>query len=576
MASVSNQKTPMTESSNPITLKLDLSTPAEMADLFKRCDLECFTGPENQPDHQENSLLKSADLQSKIQKVANLLKKENSSNPIVIFSGCGTSGRLGYLAKVAFQESNLLPHCQFEYLIAGGDKALLTSQEAHEDKPLEGLDDLHKILNDKYQNNYSHVIMICITCGMSAPYCAGQLEYALNTDKFIPVLISFNTVENARKIPIPTWNNRTFSEVALKIDQAQKENQQAFIINPSLGGEHVTGSSRMKGGTATKAILDAIFLTAVFEDSKPLDHLQKMYDSIITYYSNNSELIAELITKGGQALMEDKSIIYLGQQKEGALGLIDGTECKPTYGATLNDVRGFVQGGFPALNNNEGDISHYGDEFKIDFQDLEILVKNDTIKPGIVIVHDSPLGSSSSFNMPKNLNFDIQPICLKFPFQDINQNPKTPNDWTKILISQLLYKLTYNCISTGAHVLKGKVMQNFMIDVSLTNLKLFVRGRELIRRFIPNLDIQTAVNYLLMSIYGVDQLNDEITQITDEQHVSNATKAAVEKGMIVPVAIILAAYREVKRQKDFTIEDARKLLAGNPRCRQVLVEILQN
>ena len=115
-----------------------------------------------------------------------------------------------------------------------------------------------------------------------------------------------------------------------------------------------------------------------------------------------------------------------------------------------------------------------------------------------------------------------------------------------------------------------------MIDVSLTNLKLFVRGRELIRRFIPNLDIQTAVNYLLMSIYGVDQLNDEITQITDEQHVSNATKAAVEKGMIVPVAIILAAYREVKRQKDFTIEDARKLLAGNPRCRQVLVEILQN
>ena len=123
--------------------------------------------------------------------------------------------------------------------------------------------------------------------------------------------------------------------------------------------------------------------------------------------------------------------LYLGQQKEGALGLIDGTECKPTYGATLNDVRGFVQGGFPALNNNEGDISHYGDEFKIDFQDLEILVKNDTIKPGIVIVHDSPLGSSSSFNMPKNLNFDIQPICLKFPFQDINQNPKTPKQQKK-------------------------------------------------------------------------------------------------------------------------------------------------
>ena len=112
-----------------------------------------------------------------------------------------------------------------------------------------------------------------------------------------------------------------------------------------------------------------------------------------------------------------------------------------------------------------------------------------------------------------------------------------------------------------------------MIDVALTNLKLLHRGQSMIQKFIPGISPETAKSYLLKGIYDVDNLTEKILTTSDQDHVANATVAAVEKGSCVPIAIILAAYGEVKKEK-FTCQEARQLLRSNPRCRAVLADIL--
>ena len=117
-------------------------------------------------------------------------------------------------------------------------------------------------------------------------------------------------------------------------------------------------------------------------------------------------------------------------------------------------------------------------------------------------------------------------------------------------------------------------MQNFMIDVSLTNLKLFIRGREMVRRFVPGLTVDEAVKFLLKGIYNVDVLTVEILAKADEDHVASATRAAVEIGLCVPVAIILAAM--AKNGKKCSCEEARAMLQKESRVRVTLEEVLKN
>ena len=63
-------------------------------------------------------------------------------------------------------------------------------------------------------------------------------------------------------------------------------------------------------------------------------------------------------------------VCYIGQDRLGIMGIIDSSECPPTYGASidfnpllccifigLNDVRGFIDGGWNTLNNKEGNLA---------------------------------------------------------------------------------------------------------------------------------------------------------------------------------------------------------------------------
>ncbi len=152
--------------------------------------------------------------------------------------------------------------------------ALVTSIEACEDDPVAGASELQRVTE-----SFEHVLFLGISCGLSAPFVGGQLEYCLdNPQKFIPVLIGFNPVSMARRIQVSKWShNRTFHDIATRMETTPG----ALVLNPIIGPEPISGSSRMKGGTATKAILDtALYLASTNNTTKAKEVVEEFKASV--------------------------------------------------------------------------------------------------------------------------------------------------------------------------------------------------------------------------------------------------------------------------------------------------------
>ena len=128
----------------------------------------------------------------------------------LIYVGAGTSGRLAMFAARTFNRLAAqigIEPC-FHYLIAGGDPALIKAKEGSEDDPITAQKDLAAITDDT-----DMVLYIGVSCGFSAPYIAGQLDYASDRENFFSILIGFNPPELARKIKIENWDKRFFDVV---------------------------------------------------------------------------------------------------------------------------------------------------------------------------------------------------------------------------------------------------------------------------------------------------------------------------------------------------------------------------
>ncbi|CAF2895389.1 unnamed protein product [Rotaria sp. Silwood2] len=243
---------PYTERRNALTMNIDTDTVEGIVDLLHECNREVFDGYENHKGLLDDEFL------NKLDRLVTLVRATlQNEKGVIVISGCGTSGRIGYLASTFFNQLCLernLPK-KYRYIIAAGNSALVTSVEATEDNPVAGATELKQV-----SEPFEHVLFIGITCGISAPFVGGQLEYCLdNPQKFTPVLIGFNPVSMARRILVPKWpDGKTFYDIALRMETTSG----ALVLNPIIGPEPIAGSSRMKSGTATKVMLDTAFYLA--------------------------------------------------------------------------------------------------------------------------------------------------------------------------------------------------------------------------------------------------------------------------------------------------------------------------
>ena len=166
-----------------------------------------------------------------------------NSNGRIFYIGSGTSGRLGIV-----DASECLPTFgigdKIVGIIAGGEKAIRESQEFAEDSISDAWFDLKKY--DLNKNDF----VIGISASGSTPYVVGGLKKCKDNN------ISTGCI---------TCNKDT--EIA---------NYSDFPIEVIVGPEYVTGSSRMKAGTAQKMILNMISTSVMIKLGRVLDN--KMID----------------------------------------------------------------------------------------------------------------------------------------------------------------------------------------------------------------------------------------------------------------------------------------------------------
>lgn len=159
----------------------------------------------------------------------------------LIYVGAGTSGRLGILDAVECPPTYGVDYNTVVGVIAGGENAFIKAQEGAEDSEEFAINDLQKI------NLTSKDIVCGIAASGRTPYVIGGLKYAQSLGA-ATIAISCNT-------------NAVISQYA----QAK--------IEVSLGAEVVTGSTRMKAGTAQKLILNMISTTVMINLGKTYKNL---------------------------------------------------------------------------------------------------------------------------------------------------------------------------------------------------------------------------------------------------------------------------------------------------------------
>ncbi len=162
-------------------------------------------------------------------------------NGHMFYVGAGTSGRLGVLDASECPPTFGVNPSLVQGIIAGGRRALVRSVEGAEDYQRDGA-----AVIDKKRIKENDVVVGIAACGMT-PYVHGALKHAA-------------------KLGAGTIFITCAPEV---VDQVPAE----IIINPVVGPEILTGSTRMKAGTATKLVLNTLTTGAMIKLGKVYGNL---------------------------------------------------------------------------------------------------------------------------------------------------------------------------------------------------------------------------------------------------------------------------------------------------------------
>jgi len=217
----------LTEQRNPESMKLDSSSIRDILEIINRED-HIIAG-------------RIAEQMDDITKATELVDQAFQNDGRLIYIGAGTSGRLGVLDASEIPPTfNASPE-RVQGFIAGGDTALRTAVEGAEDFPDDGrklIDDIGVTTND--------VVMGIATSGVT-PYVLGALERGRELGA---ATIFFTCTDR--------------SHIDIKVD---------VLISVPVGPEVITGSTRMKSGTATKMVLNMITTTAMIKRGKVYENL---------------------------------------------------------------------------------------------------------------------------------------------------------------------------------------------------------------------------------------------------------------------------------------------------------------
>lgn len=258
-----------TEQRNPASEKIDTLSTIDMLRVINQEDQKVATAIEK--------------VLPEIGQAVDLITHAFAHGGRLVYLGAGTSGRLGVLDASECPPTFGTDPDQVVGLIAGGHPALLKAVENAEDKPELGAQDLQKIQFSERD------ILVAIAASGRTPYAIGAMEYARALNAQV-ICVTCN----------PNSPMANFANVA---------------ITPIVGPEVVTGSSRMKAGTAQKLVLNMLTTGAMIQSGKVFGNL------MVDVEATN----AKLIERQKQIVMSATGCTY--QQAEITLKQCD-NHCK--------------------------------------------------------------------------------------------------------------------------------------------------------------------------------------------------------------------------------------------------------
>lgn len=199
--------------------------------------------------------------------------------------------------------------------------------------------------------------------------------------------------------------------------------------------------------------------------------------------------IEKVIDQCVKSIQKDGRIIYVGAGTSGRIGLLDAVECPPTFGMDPNRVIGVLAGGTNQMYAKE----EAEDSYELGQKNMEELsINNKDIVIGLAASGRTPfvIGALDFANNVRAVTACV--VCNKnteiakhvsFPIE-IDNGPEVLTGSTR-LKAGTSQKMVCNMITTTTMIKLGKVYENLMVDVDVSNEKLYERWLSI---------VQTATN----------------------------------------------------------------------------------
>jgi N-acetylmuramic acid 6-phosphate etherase len=214
----------------------------------------------------------------------------------------------------------------------------------------------------------------------------------------------------------------------------------------------------------------------------------------LPYIVQAVELIVKALKDGGR-------LLYFGAGTSGRLGVVDASECPPTFGTPFGMIDGYIAGGKEAMFRAQEGAEDYEENGAKDIL-LANVTKKDVVC-GIAASRRTPyvigavkkakeLGSTTLYvTCNPRENFNIKEVDVAIcPYV----GPEVIMGSTRMK-SGTAQKLVLNMLTTTAMIRLGKIYENMMIDLQMTNKKLVERSKRIVMT-ITGVGYDEASNYL--------------------------------------------------------------------------------
>lgn len=224
----------------------------------------------------------------------------------------------------------------------------------------------------------------------------------------------------------------------------------------------------------------------------------------IRYIAKAIRIVVKSFKRGGR-------LIYIGAGTSGRLGILDASECPPTYGTDTSLIRGIIAGGKKAVFTSQEGAEDAEKNAIMDIQKIGVV--SEDVVCGIAASARTPYVISAIREAKRRgaktifITTNPRKILAGKEFESLRQNIDVdicPDVGPEVIMgstrlkSGTAQKLVLNMITTTAMIRLGKVYENMMVDLKLNSKKLKERAKRVLM-IITGVDYHTAANVLKKS-----------------------------------------------------------------------------